>query len=113
MFWLPQRNQTSNSPSAFAISAASSGLGTTVLARDDLGELLDGRLGRGLVERDLPVAKQVDPVGDLEDVDEVVRDQDQRDVLLLQLADQLEDQPPLEIGRASCREREEFSVDAV
>src|SRR5712691_176971 len=64
-----------------------------VLARDDLRELVDRRLRGPSFERDRPVPEEVDPVGDLEDLDVVVRDDDHRDVAsLLQLADQVEDQ---------------------
>ena len=52
----------------------------------------------------VPFLMQVDPVGDLEDLDVVVGDDDHRDVAaLLQLADQVEDQPPL--ARTHRRER--------
>src|SRR4051812_34359901 len=63
-----------------------------VLADDDLGQLLDRRLGRRPVEHDLPVAQQVDAVTRLKDVDVVVQDHDHRDVpALAQARDEVED----------------------
>jgi hypothetical protein len=66
------------------------------LADDQLGELLDRRVRRRLVEDDLAVVDEVDPVARLEDVHVVVEDHDDRDLArLAQAADEVEHQRPL------------------
>jgi hypothetical protein len=66
------------------------------LPHDDLGELLDRGLRRRLVEDDLAVADEIDPVARLEDVHVVVQDHDDRDLAALaQAPDEVEHQRAL------------------
>src|SRR2546427_5303599 len=63
-----------------------------VLVDDDLGQLLDGRLGGRLVERDHPVLDHAYAVACLQHVDVVVQDHDDRDFpLVFQSRDEVED----------------------
>src|SRR5581483_3388778 len=66
-----------------------------VLGHDDLGELLDRGVAAVLVEGDLAALQQVHPVANLEHLAVVVRDDDDRDALCLEVLDQVEDQRAL------------------
>src|SRR3954447_12188462 len=97
---VPKSTPTTQPSGAIAVPPGRS----PVLPDDDLGELLDRRLGRRLVEHDLPIAQQVDAVARLEDVDVVVQDHDHRDVPpLAQAPNEVEDDRAL--LDAHCRQR--------
>jgi PAS domain S-box-containing protein len=70
--------------------------GLAVLRHDHLGQLVGGGLGAALVEGDLAVLDHVHPVGHLEHLAVVVRDDDDRDVALcLEPQDEVKDQRAL------------------